>query len=154
MDFCSIIYYNLNIIKNNLIYLIQNLENILQQVSTDFTINPLTIENLTHYIYTFNKSHLNNDIILQKICELTLYSYDINFLSQFWSIISIELYNNYLLINNILQLITNKNQSKANITEKLLTQIRNIKESYYQNSLIANYQLFISSSGFINKSIT
>ena len=153
MNYCHTIYYNLNYIKNDLINLIQKFENTLQEISSDFNINHLRIQFLTQNIQNFNKSHLNNDIILQKIEELLLYNYDINFLIQFWFVISIELYNNYMFINNIYQQLINHLQNKKFKTINTLKLIENIKDKYYQNSILANYQFLILSSSSSYNSI-
>lgn len=143
MNYCNIIYYNLNDIKNDLINLIQKFENTLQEISYDFNINHLRIQFLTQNIQNLNKSHLNNDIIIQKIEELFLHSYDNNFLIQFWFVISIELYNNFMFINNIYEQFIYHLQNKKYTVINSLILIENIKDKYYQNSILSNYQFSI-----------
>lgn len=143
MNYCNIIYYNLNDIKNDLINLIQKFENTLQEISYDFNINHLSIQFLTQNIQNLNKSHLNNDIIIQKIEELFLHSYDNNFLIQFWFVISIELYNNFMFINYIYEQFIYHLQNKKYTVINSLILIENIKDKYYQNSILSNYQFSI-----------
>ena len=145
MSYCNIIYHNLNDIKNDLINLILELENTLLEISYDFNINYLRIQFITQHIYNFSKSNLNNDIIIEKIEELFLHSYDSNFLIQFWLVISSELNNNYRFINNIYEQLINHLQDKKYTNINSLILIKNIKDKYYQNTILAGNQfLYLS----------
>ena len=139
MYYKDIILYQLSYIKHDLIILIEKLENNLLEISHDYNTNHVEIQIISEIIANLYKSHLNNDIILQKINEALFDIYNLEFILQFWHTVTIELYNNYLFLDYLYLKIIKYIIYENNLVIKILIQLESIRNTFIRSSQVSNY---------------